>query len=212
MMKLEDKIDPKHTALIVIDIQKDFAAPDGIRGKKGGDLSLVEPMIEKLKVTIDAAKNAGIPVLYTQQIYDRSKLNNLQKEQYDLDSKVVMCDINSDGYEYYKIVPDRGMLFTKYNYNVFSNADFKKCLEDRGIKTLIITGMDTIFCVETAVRNGFDLGYKIVVADDLVAGNAKYIEMHNHTLKLVDKYFGVVVRSEEINSIWQSALTSPHKP
>mgnify|MGYP002867528038 FL=1 len=62
--------------------------------------------------------------------------------------------------------------------------------------------MDTIYCVETAIRNGYDLGYKIVVPHDLVAGNAKDIDLHNRTLELVNRSFGVVVSSEELQNIW----------
>ncbi|MFA6392689.1 MAG: isochorismatase family cysteine hydrolase [Candidatus Paceibacterota bacterium] len=201
-MNLKEKIDPKYTVLLVIDIQNDFASPNGLRAKKGGDLSLVEPLIEKLSKIIDITKKAGVLTLYTQQIYDRSKLNDLQKEQYDLDGRFVMADINTDGYKFYKINPPSNLVFPKYNYNAFSNPDLLKTLQDHNIKTLVITGMDTFYCVETAIRNGFDLGYKIVVPEDLVACNAKHIGLHNRTLELVKKSYGVLTSSLELGQIW----------
>jgi ureidoacrylate peracid hydrolase len=207
-MNIKEKIDPKYTALLIIDMQNDFASPNGVRAKKGGDLSLVEPMVEKLLKTIDIAKNANVLTLYTQQIYDRSKLNNLQKEQYDLDDKSVMADINTDGYKFYKINPPSEFVFPKYNYNAFSNIDLVKILQKYNIKTLVITGMDTFYCVETAVRNGFDLGYKIVVPEDLVACNAKHIDLHNRTLELVKKSYGTITNSKELQLIWESTLST----
>lgn len=48
-MDLKKKLDPGHTALLVIDIQKDFVAPDGVRDQRDGDLSQFEPMINKLE-------------------------------------------------------------------------------------------------------------------------------------------------------------------
>lgn len=206
MMNLKDKINPNHTALIVIDIQNDFASPEGLLVKGGRDMSMVSPMIEKIQKTISIAEQAGIPVFYTQQIYDRSKLTDLQKEQYDLDGKYVTCDITTNGYKFYKISPKSEFTFIKYNYNIFSNPELEKALNIRGIKTLVITGMDTYWCVETAIRNAFDLGYKVVVPEDLVAGNAKNLDLHNRTLELVRRTFGALSTSSEINKIWRQEI------
>jgi len=202
-MELKDKINSKHTALLVIDIQKDFAAPDGLLAKRGRDISMVEPMIEKLQKIIATARKADVLTLYTQQIYDRSKLNDLQKEQYDLDGKLITCDIATGGYKFYKINPPPEFVFQKCNYNIFSNPALEETLQKHNIKTLIITGMDTAWCVETAIRNGFDLGYKIVVPEDLVVGNGRHADLHARTLELVHKTFGVVTNSEEIDKIWR---------
>ena len=206
MINLKDKINPKHTALIVIDIQNDFASPEGLLAKGGRDMSMVAPMIEKIQKTISVAEQAEIPVFYTQQIYDRSKLTDLQKEQYDLDGKYITCDVNTDGYKFYKINSNPEFTFIKYNYNIFSNPELEKTLNKRGIKTLVIAGMDTYWCVETAIRNAFDLGYSVVVPEDLLACNGKHLDLHNRTLELVKRTFGVVTHSSEINSIWEQLI------
>lgn len=203
-MHLKEKLNPKLTALLVIDIQVDFCSPKGLLGMRGRDLSLMEPMIDNLEKIIAVAQKKGILTLYTQQVYDRNKLNSLQKEQYDLDGKLITCDINTDGYKFYRIKPPKSSVYEKYNFNVFSNFELVKELQERGIKTLVIAGVDTIFCVETAIRNGFDLGYKIVVPKDLIAGNAKHTELNNRTLELVSKTYGVVSDFEEISGIWEN--------
>lgn len=133
MMDLKDKINPKYTALIVIDIQNDFASPEKkyFRANRGGDLSMVDPMIDKLEKVIPVAEKAGVLVIYPQQIYDRSKLNDLQKEQYDLDGKLVTCDIKTDGYKFYRINPPESKIYPKYNFNIFSNDDLINLLRER---------------------------------------------------------------------------------
>jgi ureidoacrylate peracid hydrolase len=206
MMNLTEKIDPRYTALVVIDIQNDFASPDGLLAKSGRDMSMVQPMMEKIQETIGTAEQAGVPVFYTQQIYNRSKLTDLQKEQYDLDGKYVTCDLATDGYKFYKINPKPEFTFIKYNYNIFSNPELEKALNSRGVKTLVMAGLDTYWCVETAIRNAFDLGYKVVVPEDLVACNGKHRDLHNRTLELVKRTFGVVTTSAEINTIWKKAI------
>lgn len=200
-MDLKDKINPINTALVVVDIQNDFASPDGLLGKMGRDFSMVPVMLNNLNSLVDRAKSSNVEVLYTQQIYDRSKLTPLQLEQYDLDGKLATCDINTDGYKFYKIDPPKDDVYIKYNFNIFSNNDLSKRLRDKNIKTLIITGMDIIYCVETAVRNAFDLGFKVVVPEDAIAGNAKYPEINNNTIEMFRK-FGVVVKTQDILDIW----------
>lgn len=201
-LDLKEKVSPKHTALLVIDIQNDFASPNGKLAQKGRDLSQVEPMIDNLEKLINVAKHANVLTLYTMQIYDRNNLNELQKEQYDLDGKAITCDIDTDGYKFYRISPPESDTYVKYNFNAFSNRDLLTRLKENNIKTLVITGMDTIYCIETAIRNGYDLGYKIVVPKDLVAGNAKHQELNDKTLRLVEKSFGVLTTSEELINLW----------
>ena len=203
-LSLEEKASPAHTALLVIDIQVDFCAPSGRRGQTGGDLSMMEPMIDRLLPFVEVAENAGVLTLYTQQIYDRKRLNDLQKEQYDLDGKMVLVDIATDGYKLYRVDPSPQKVFPKYNYNAFSNPDLVATLARHGIKTLVITGVDTFYCVETAIRNGYDLGYKIVVPEDLVACNAKHLGLHENTLKLVRKSYGIVTSAARLAGIWQA--------
>lgn len=202
-LPLDQKIAPGHTALLVIDIQKDFAAPDGWRGLKGGDLSMVPPLLEKLNPTIAVARKAGVLTLYTQQIYDRTKLNPGQLAQYDEDGKVATCDIATDGWHFHGIgTPPEADVYVKYNYNAFSNPALLERLHTQGIKTLVITGMDTQYCVETAIRNGFDHGFHIVVPQDMVACNAKHKQFHDNTLALVTRGYGVLTTADELQDIW----------
>lgn len=202
-MPLAEKLAPEHTALLVIDLQRDFAAPDGLLARRGRDLAMVAPLLAALAPTLQIAKAAKVPVLYTKMLHDRACLTPLQREQYDLDGRVVTCDSAGDGHEFYGAQPPIGDVFVKYQYNIFSNYDFVQRLEALGTKTLVITGMDTMYCVEAAIRDAFDRGFKVVVPRDLVACNAKNLDIHNHTLRMVDKVFGVVVDSAELNRVWK---------
>lgn len=200
-MKLADKLNPKHTALLVIDIQNDFCSPTGVMAAKGKDVSRMDELVRGVQKLADVCDMHHIPVFYTQQIYDRAELNDLQKEQYDLDGRLITCDIEGDGWEFYGLAPGDDQVYPKYNYNVFSNEKLQKDLQDACIKTLIVTGVSTQICVETAIRNGFDFGYKIVVPEDLVSTTSNDPMTQQRTLILVKKTYGVVTSSENIMSI-----------
>ncbi|MBI4836578.1 MAG: cysteine hydrolase family protein [Candidatus Abawacabacteria bacterium] len=200
---LPDKLAPIHTALLVIDIQNDFCSPEGLLAKRGRDLSRIEPMIDRLIPFIEIAKQNNILTLYTQQVYDWEKLNERQREQYTLDGRFVNCDIATDGPKFFRINPPREQVFIKYNLNAFSNPNLLETLETNHIKTLIITGVDSEFCIETAVRNAFDLGFKVVVPKDLIANNARKVHREERLLELVETWYGAVTTSEEITLLWQ---------
>lgn len=200
-MDLQTKLEPKSTALLIIDIQNDFCSPSGLMASKGKDISGMDTMIEKIETLATLCEEIEIPVFYTQQIYDRTKLTNLQKEQYDLDGKMIICNIDGEGHKFYNLTPPADRVFPKYTYNVFSNADLSAELTDLGVKTLIITGVATQVCVETAIRNGFDIGYKIVVPRDLVATTSKDPDTQERTLRLVERTYGVVVDSAEVIAV-----------
>lgn len=206
-MNLVEKLTPKHVALIVIDIQNDFCSPEGVMGSKGKDTSGMPALVERLKQLISICERIDIPVLYTQQIYDRGKLNLLQKEQYDLDGKLITCDVSGDGWKFFMLDPPADQVYPKYSYNIFSNKQFGEELAKLGVKTLIITGVSTQICVETAIRNGFDLGYKIVVPEDLVATTSSDPDTQLRTLNLVRKTYGVVSNLKEISTILNKGST-----
>ncbi|HEX6462516.1 MAG TPA: cysteine hydrolase family protein [Candidatus Saccharimonadales bacterium] len=104
-MSLTAKLHPAVTALLVIDLQNDFCSPAGLMASMGKDVSGMDTLIEQIKALASACDQAGIPVFYMQQRYDRTKLTALQKEQYDLDGKMVVCDIQGEGHKFYKINP-----------------------------------------------------------------------------------------------------------
>lgn len=203
-MNLREKLNPAHTALIVIDIQNDFCSPSGLMARMHKDVTPMNALVENIQSLAKTCESKNMSVLYTQQIYDRSKLNELQKEQYDLDGKLITCDIDSDGWKFYGLAPLKSKVYPKYSYDIFSNDRLKSDLEKARIKTLIITGVSTQICVETAIRNGFDLGYKIVVPADLTATTSRDSATRERTLNLVRKTYGTVSTLEEVTAIIQA--------
>lgn len=121
-MNLTDKLNPSNTALIVVDMQNDFCAPDGLMARMGKNVSGMDKMVDDIHTLVDVCESKHIPVFYTQQIYDRTKLNDLQNEQYDLDGKMITCDIAGTGWEFYGFDPPKDQVYEKYSYNIFSNG------------------------------------------------------------------------------------------
>src|SRR3954462_969861 len=64
--ELEELVDPAHTALVVVDMQRDFCIPGGAFDKLGVDISMYPPMIPRLPRLFERARAAGAPVVYIQ--------------------------------------------------------------------------------------------------------------------------------------------------
>ncbi len=200
MTKEINSFDRSDTALLVIDVQKDFCSSDGLLAKRGRALSRIESMIDRLIPFIKQTKAAGIPVLYAQQVYDWDSLNERQKHLYRA-GRFVTCDKSTGGHEFYRINPPPEDVFVKQAFSCFSNLNLLRRLDELGIKSLIITGVDSEYCVESSVRSAFDLGFHVIVPKDLIATNAKKVQREDRFLELVESSFGVVSTADEIAAL-----------
>ena len=67
---LKQKVDPQNAALIVVDVQNDFAATDGAMGREGFDCSMSQEMAPRLVRFIDETRKAKVPIIYIQNVYN----------------------------------------------------------------------------------------------------------------------------------------------
>ena len=66
---LEKKVRPNHTALIVIDVQNDFCADEGVMAQEGFDVSEAQAMANRLPAILSAARSAGVLVVFVRNVY-----------------------------------------------------------------------------------------------------------------------------------------------
>lgn len=206
---LEKKVDPSHTALIVVDVQNDFCAQEGALGKDGYDTRLAQAMVPKLINFIDRAREVGLAIIYIQSINDTEDnryLSDVWLEQRKRRAKgreYGVCELDTWGAEFYtgiKPLPTE-VVVNKHRFSAFINTDLDLILRSKGIRTLIMTGVATNVCVESTTRDGFMMDYYIVFLKDCTATFSE--ELHNNTLKMVDIYFGQVVDSIDVLKCWK---------
>ena len=213
---LEEKVIPSHAALIVVDVQNDFAAQGSYLVK---EFSTVGDMVPRLLKLIEKAREANVPIIYIQSHYnteDNRYLSEVWLEQVSRKRekggyvKYPVCAPNSWGADFYGgIRPLPGEIIVhKHRYSAFMDTDLDLILRSKGIKTLIMTGIATNVCVETTARDGFMKDYYIVFLGDCTATFSE--EMHNNTLKNIDLFFGQVVNSVDVVSCWKKQLAKIH--
>jgi ureidoacrylate peracid hydrolase len=217
---LREKIDPKHTALIVVDMQNDFCASGGMMANEGFDISEVQKTASRLPTLLAAARSAGVLVVFVRNVYstsnEYSRGQNKPANMYLSDSwleqaartrkgsytRREVCALGSwEGDFYGDIRPEPGeAVVTKHRYSAFYNTDLDSILRSHGIRTIILTGVATNVCVETTAREGFVRDYYVVLVAD---GTATYSpEDHQATLRNIDRFFGEVKSITDITSEW----------
>jgi ureidoacrylate peracid hydrolase len=212
---MEDKVDPAHTALLVIDMQNDFCADGGLVSRDGRDLSAAQEMAKRLPAFIDAARKAGVLIVFVRNVYTTEANAYLsdawleqaaRKREGGYTRIPVCCDGEWNGDFYGDVRPAKNdVIVTKHRYSAFHATDLDLVLRSNGIRSLIVTGVVTNVCVETTARDGFVRDYYIVAAEN---GCAAYSQTdHVQSLSNIDRFFGEVASIEDICAIWNAQKT-----
>lgn len=203
--ELVDLLTGTRTALLVVDMQNDFCAPDGYVASLGLDNAPCRAIVERLAGFIERARVHGIPVLWTWANYDDALVPaSFRRRKRTAGITRGCCVPGTPGYEAFGVAPAEGEpLFVKHCYSALTNPDFGAHLGKQGIETLIFAGVQTNVCVESTLRDAYNHGYNVVVAEDCVASHTP--SLHEATLANVRALLGVVAASAEIEAAWASA-------
>lgn len=203
-LSLKQIVDPKHTVLLIIDMQRDFLNDDGKTGKAGKDLSSMQAVIEPIKRLASFARQVNVPIIFTQMIDGLKYRDEVGKYRFlkkGKTEKSILCLERSDGVEFTGITPTTSdRVIIKHKYCCFSKTALEDYLKKNNTKTLIVTGVKTNACVESTVRTAYHKGYFVVVPSNCVASDD--LVSHKQTLINFERYFGDVVLLEDILKSW----------
>ena len=199
---LSDRVVPSHTAVLVVDIQNDFCHPDGYVGRKFGvDAYANQSLAARNQDLTSQARSLGATIIWIKAIYDPEYLSAPMLSKGGSAGDEPRCYEGSWGAEFYYVEPAEGdIVLIKHRYSAFSGTNLNAMLQERSIKTTVITGVTTNICVDSTLRDAFNLGYYVVIPEDCVAAND--ISLHQATLKNVQLLLGDVTTSEELLSMW----------
>ncbi len=206
---LEERLDPMHAALVIIDMQKDFCVDGFATSKAGRPLDAVKKLIPRLVELREAARHAGVLVFhvgfetYPEHFSDSGPWLTQRRRATYASDKIALS--GSEGMDFIdELSPGDGELTVmKHRYSAFKGTDFDMLLRAHNIRTVVPTGVSTNVCVESTLRDAFEHTYYVCVPAD---GCASWdMELHAATLKTADARFGLVTSIDEIISIWLAA-------
>ena len=205
------KIDPARTALLVIDLQRDFCSDDGALAALGSDVSPCRAVADRIARSLPTIRAEVALTAFFQLIYDPEKMSESQCERLVRNGRPIICAPESAGSELV-IKPAPGdLVFTKHRYSAFSNDRLRHLLHERSISTVAVVGVDTHICVEGTVRQGYDLGYRMIVLSDLVATRQSEFARHEHSLAICGRYFALTMESDAFLQLMKHEETIAYK-
>lgn len=208
LLTLPRKVDPGHTAVLVIDVQNDFCAPGGYYDRTGAQLAGIHEMIPRLQRFLGEAREGAVPVIFVAAGYDAEYLSGVHRERHlrRFGRVIPCCPSGTWGAEFFGVAPGPGEpVIVKRRYSAFHGTDLDLLLRNRAIRTLVLVGVATNVCVETAARDAYMRDYYVVIVGDCTA--ARDAQVHRAALANVEANFGVVATADALASAWR--LRSP---
>ena len=192
--------DPGHSALLIIDMQRDFVEPGGFGETLGNDVKQLQAVIPQLQAVLAASREAGIRVIHTREGHlpdlsdcPQAKLNrgNPSLRIGDPGPKGRILIRGEYGHDIIdELAPLPGeMVIDKPGKGSFYATGLHETLQNEGISSLIVTGVTTEVCVHTTVREANDRGYECLVLADCVG--SYFPDFQRYGLQMVAAQGGI---------------------
>jgi biuret amidohydrolase len=205
-------IDLDKSALVIIDMQRDFLEPGGFGAALGNDVSRLQAAVAPCKSVLAAARCAKMLVIHTREGHrpDLSDAPPHKVERGDPATRIgavgPMGRILVRGEPGHDIIPQlypfQGEpVIDKPGKGAFYQTDLELMLKNRGIDTLFVCGVTTEVCVNTTIREANDRGFRCIALSDCCA--SYFPEFHAVGLAIIKAQggiFGSVAGSQQFLS------------
>jgi nicotinamidase-related amidase len=193
-------IDLDRTALVVIDMQRDFLEPGGFGAALGNDVSKLARAVGPIAALLAFARAKGLLVVHTREGHrpDLADAPPLKVERGDPALRIGACGpmgrILVRGEPGHDIIPELAPapgepVVDKPGKGAFYETDLALILGNRRIETLIVCGVTTEVCVHTTVREANDRGFRCLVPGDACA--SYFDEFHAVGLRMIAAQGGI---------------------
>ena len=181
------EIVPERTAVVVVDMQNDFASPSGMFDRAGIDIRGIQALVAPIADVLEGARAAGMSVVYLKMGF-RSDLSDAGAPNSPTWLKHVPMQAGAevvapDGSRSRILIRDtwnteivdrltprpQDIVLYKHRYSGFHGTDLDRELRARGVDALIVVGATTSVCVESTVRDAMFLDYHCLVLEDCTA-------------------------------------------
>jgi nicotinamidase-related amidase len=196
----EFDIAPEHTALVIIDMQRDFLEPGGFGDALGNDVSLLRSAIAPIAAVLATARANNMLVIHTREGHrpDLADLSPAKRRRGRFATTIgdtgPMGRILVRGEAGHDIIPELAPaldepVIDKPGKGAFYATDLEAILRGRGITHLILAGVTTEVCVHTTMREANDRGFDCLILED---GTASYFpEFHRAAIAIACAQGGI---------------------
>ncbi len=194
-------LDPQHTALIVIDMQRDFIEKGGFGDSLGNDVSRLEAIIPATARLIALIRGQGWPIVYTREAHlpdlsdcPPSKIRRGNPNLH-IGEEGAMGRLLVRGEPGNQIVDglrplDGEIVVDKPGKGMFWATGLHEMLQDLGVTHLVFAGVTTEVCVQTSMREANDRGYECLLIEE--ATESYFPEFKAATIAMIAAQGGIV--------------------
>ena len=193
-------VDLARTALVIIDMQRDFLEPGGFGETLGNDVARLAVAVGPCRAVLDAARRRGMLVIHTREGH-RPDLSDAPPAKVERGAPSLrigapgpMGRILVRGEPGHDIIPALypaagEPVIDKPGKGAFYQTELELMLRNRGIDNLLVCGVTTEVCVNTTVREANDRGYRCIVLSDCCA--SYFPEFHEAGLAMIKAQGGI---------------------
>jgi nicotinamidase-related amidase len=192
---------PARTALVVIDMQRDFIEPGGFGAALGNDVTQLSRIVPAVATLLAFARSRDMLVVHTRESHlpDLSDCPPAKRLRGNPGMRIgdsgKMGRILVRGEPGNQIVPDLAPLpgeivIDKPGKGAFYATSLQPMLEERGISHLLLAGVTTEVCVQTTMREANDRGYECLLVEDAAA--SYFPTFHEATVAMISAQGGIV--------------------
>jgi ureidoacrylate peracid hydrolase len=186
-------------ALLVIDVQNDFAHHEGTAASRGADVTAVQAAARNIQALLATARAHAVPTIFVRVVhgdwYDAGAWAERHRGS-DRAPGPRNAEEGSWGSEFYEVAPGDGeLVLTKTRYSAFAGTPLRRVLHGLDVDEVVLTGTQTDVCILATAFDAIQEGFRVTVVSDCVASPRS--ELHRAALDIVRLRAGRVVRLEE---------------
>ncbi|MFV0517098.1 MAG: cysteine hydrolase family protein [Aminipila sp.] len=213
----EIKIDPKKTALLLVDLQNEFVSRDygeALMFKENGEWERWIPFHDRLdeivipnnKKLLDCFRKNKMPVTYGRIACLRQDGEDRSPVQKSEGWNGMLIPVNSYGAQMVdELAPlENEIVVNKTTDSVTTGTNYLTLLQFMGIETVVVTGIVTDQCVASTVRGLADAGLKVICVEDACAAGS--MEHHEAELKIMSYIYCDVLSTDETIELIEKSL------
>lgn len=208
---------PSTTALIIIDMQRDFLSTGGYLSSQGYSLTRFQSLIPRLVSLLSSFRRAGFPIFHTREGHadhmatvsgrelHRSSVNGAQiGSRGPLGKLLIRGERGHDIVSELQPLQDE-MVVDKPGRGAFTHTELDLALRAKGIRNLVVCGVTADACVSSTVREASDRGYDVLVVEDGVESVSEELKKWSlEAIKVEGGLFGVTADCKAVREAVES--------
>lgn len=199
--RIEEELDAKKCALVVVDVQHSFCSPDGRTGLKHSNVEM-QNLPARINSFVDYFNKLGGFCVYLKSVPDETNSSATDKWLNSLKGVTRPANSQDIGLDLYGLeIPSTAIVLEKTG-DGFSNSNLKSILDANGVEIVLVCGVRTEICVRRFAERCATEGYLVFVISDLCATRDDNYDHAEQALLFLNAYTGVVLDSSKMKQLF----------